>query len=113
MARRHLDRGQDPRGHSDLLDRVLQGESVDHGGEHAHVVAGGTVHAPGAGRDAPEDIPPADHDRQLDAESHHLADLGGNPSEDIGIDAKAVPAREHLAGELEEDAAIGGAAVRH
>src|SRR5437667_46575 len=33
-----------------MLQGVLQRQRVDHGGEHAHVVGGDTVHFPGRGR---------------------------------------------------------------
>jgi hypothetical protein len=35
-------------GHAEPLERVLQGEPVDHRREHAHVVGAGAVHALGA-----------------------------------------------------------------
>src|SRR3989304_377921 len=53
------------------LQRVLQGEGVDDGGQHAGVVGGGAVHAGGGGGGAAKDVPGADHDGGLDP--HALA----------------------------------------
>ena len=39
----HFDGAEQTRVAAHLFERVLQGETVDHGGEHAHVVAGGAV----------------------------------------------------------------------
>ena len=41
----HLDGGHDARHDALLLERVLQRQRVDDGGQHAHVVGGGAVHA--------------------------------------------------------------------
>ena len=47
------------------FERVLEGEGVDDGGEHAHVV-GGPVHVLGLVGDAAEDVAAADDDGDLD-----------------------------------------------
>ena len=76
MARRRMygsatsciaDRGHDPRRHAGLLAGVLERQGVHDRGEHAHVVAGGALHAPGGGREAAEDVAAADDDGDLDA----------------------------------------------
>ena len=71
----HFDRGQHARRHAVVFERVLQRERVDHGGEHAHVVAGRAVHAARAGGQAAEDVAAADHDAGLDAERLDLGDV--------------------------------------
>ena len=65
---RHRDRGLHACRLADRLERVLQRERVDHGGEHAHVVGAGAVHAARRAGHAPPDVAAADDDRDLDAE---------------------------------------------
>ncbi len=58
---------------AELLERILQGQRVDHRRQHAHVVGGGAVHAAGAARDAAEDVAAADDERELAAERVDVA----------------------------------------
>ena len=67
--RAHLDGGDDARQDAVLLERVLHGQAVDDRGEHAHVVAGGAIHALRAGGHAAEDVAAADDDADFDAEA--------------------------------------------
>ena len=46
---------------------ILEGHCVHAGSQHAHIVAGGTIHTGGAECDSAEDIAAADHDRKLNA----------------------------------------------
>ena len=62
-------------GISCLLERVLQRQPVQHGREHAHVVAGRSVHALGRGRQAAVDVAAANDDRDLDAAAVNGRDL--------------------------------------
>ncbi len=61
-----------------FLQRILQGQRVDDGGEHAHVVRGDAVHVLGLLGDAAEKIPAADDDGELNAELVHIRDFGGD-----------------------------------
>ena len=92
----------------DRLERVLQRERVDHGGEHAHVVGAGAVHAPGRARHAPPDVAATDDDRDLDAElGARLGQLLGDALHDGGVDAEVDGAvGERLTRQLEDDAAV-------
>ena len=100
------------RGHAGVdahvLERVLQRQRVDDRGEHAHVVGGRAVHALGAGRQAAEQVAAADHDGGLDAELLDLGDVLGDLRGDGGVDAELLLAHESFAGELQQDAAVGG-----
>src|SRR5262245_36931239 len=106
--RPHLDGGQHTRGHAGLLDRVLEREGVDDGGQHAHVVAGRAVHTARAGRDAAEDVPAPDDHGHLDAHADHLADLLRDTTDRLRLDPVGLPSGQRLAGELEQDAAVDG-----
>ena len=50
-----------------LLKGVLQGQGVDNGGEHAHVIAGGPVDAGAFPFHSAKDIAPAYYDDHLNA----------------------------------------------
>src|SRR3990172_10266883 len=69
------------------LQRVLQGEGVDDGGQHARVVGGGAVHAGGGGGDAAEDVSRADDDSDFDPHALDRLQLPGD-----GIDHRGVHA---------------------
>mgnify|MGYP002387634674 CR=1 FL=1 len=100
----HLDRRQQAGVHAALLERVLQRQPVDDRGQHAHVVRAHPVHAARARRQAPEDVPAAGHDADLDAHSAHLADLVGQGRHDRLVDAVPGPSGQLLPGELQQHA---------
>src|SRR5436305_1298145 len=80
----HFNRGLNPGLHSDLGARTLQGQAIDHGREHSHVISGGAVHsAMGRGSSAP-DITSADNDTDLHAEIAHFLNAFGNGDHDLG-----------------------------
>src|SRR5262245_23649507 len=108
----HLDRRQHPGGYADLLERVLEGQRVDDGGEHAHVVAGGAVHTARAARETPEDVAAADDERELAARRVDLAQLPREAPEQRLVDAIARRSRKRLPAELQENAAITPGARR-
>ena len=103
----HRDRGLHAGGLAERLERVLEGERIDDRGQHAHVVGAGAVHAPTRSREAPEDVPAADDDGDLDVElgarGRHLL---GDALHDGGIDpGPTLGVGERLARELEHDPA--------
>ena len=100
----HLDGGDDAGQHVLLLERILQRQGVDDGGEHPHVVGGRAVHAARAGGQAAEDVAAADDDGGLDAEALDLADVPGDARGDGGIDPELLVAHQRFAGQLQEDA---------
>ncbi len=104
----HLDGGRYPRDDSDMLERVLEGERVDHRGEHAHVVGRGALHALGAGREPAEQVAAADHDGGLHAHPLYLADVFCDLSRHAGIDPERLLSHEGLTGELQKDATEDG-----
>ena len=66
-----------------LLERILHGQAVDDGGEHAHVIAGGAIHALRAGGHAAEDVAAANDDADFDAEALNLCDVCGDAGGDV------------------------------
>ncbi len=107
---RHVDRGLDSSRLSQPLERVLQSQRVDDCRQHPHVVGLGPVHArPGTGHPAP-DVATADHDCDVDADAlARVDDLVSHVVGDASVDPVADLARERLAGDLQQDAAVLGA----
>ena len=88
-----------------FLQGVLQGDAVDHGGQHAHVVGGGAVDAQLAGPDAAEKIAAAGDDGDLDSQVVDFLDLGSDAADDVMVDAERVLALQGFAAELQQDRA--------
>src|SRR5207302_931155 len=62
----HFDGGLNAGDRALFLERVLQGERVEHGGQHAHVIGRGPLHAAVGGVDPPVDVPAELGDLLLD-----------------------------------------------
>src|SRR5262245_18279066 len=84
----HGDGTLNPRGHAEFLERILQGESVDDGGEHAHVITCGAVDAPFAPLQTAEDVTTSDDDHDFDVQLAHPLDLPGDIMHCLGTDAR-------------------------
>ena len=69
------------------LEGALEGQAVDHGGEHPHVVRGGPIHPFRAGRQAAKDVAAADDDAKLNAKGDHLPNFCRNGIHDLRIDS--------------------------
>ena len=106
----HADRGHEPGLAAHALQRVLQGQAVDDGGRHAHVVGRRLLDDVGAPAQlgTAEDVAAADHDRELDAARRHARRLAGDPADLLDADAPLAGPAEALARELEQDAAEDG-----
>ena len=68
----HLDGGEHAGEAAYALQGILEGEAVDHRGQHPHVIGGDAVHAVRAVGHAPEDVAAADDRGDLDAETLEL-----------------------------------------
>ena len=71
-----------------LFERVLQGQGVDHRGQHAHVVGRDAIHVLRRRRHAAEEVAAADHQADLDAGLGDLGDLGRQLVDPLRIDAE-------------------------
>ena len=85
------------------LQRVLHGQRVHQGGQHAHVIGGDPVDAVRRQPPATKDIAAADHDREFDPAPAQIGDLGGQPAYHAGVDAIGLFAHEGLAAEFQQD----------
>ena len=102
----HFDRRHDAAMQATLFDCVLQGDGVDDGGEHAHVVCGDAVHVDGLLGYSAKEIAAADDDANLAAESVNGCNLLGYFVNKDGVDAKTTACGQGFAGELEEDSFV-------
>src|SRR5450432_915393 len=70
---------------SGLFQGVLQGQGIHHGGQHAHVIAGGAVDLKALLAATAKNVPAADHDSHLNAQGLYVFQFGGD-----GMDGFAV-----------------------
>ena len=83
----HLNCRHHSRRHALLLKRVLERERVDDRCEHAHVVAGHTVHVSCGGGYASKEISSADDKADLHFGPSHFRDFGRQTLHALGIEA--------------------------
>ena len=100
----HLDGGLYPGMNALLLQRVLQGQGVDDGGQHTHVVGGDTVHLTGLLGHAAKEIPAANNNGDLDAQGLDVGKFSSNFVDAERIDAEALVCGQGLAGEFQQNA---------
>ena len=105
----HGDGGLDAGGNADLLKGILDGEGVDDGGQHAHVVAGSACDAELFADLPAEDVPAAEDDGHFDA---HVGDgLDAFRHEHDGCWVNAMPGfavEENLSAELQKQTFVFG-----
>ena len=95
-------------GDAGLLQRRLHAERIHDGGQHAHVVGLGAVHAGRRAGDAAEDVAAADHHADLDAERDHAPHILGDAAAGLGVEAIIAVTHQCLAGHLEHDTLVAG-----
>ena len=105
---RHLDRGHRAGWDAGPLQCILQRQSVDDGGEHAHVVAGRAIESALSRGKATEDVASADHDRDLHAHLVHTLDLRRDRLDDLQVDAVVAAAAERLTAQFEQHPVVLG-----
>src|SRR5262249_30894770 len=101
-----LERAHYPRLRADLLQRVLHCKRVDHGREHAHVIAGHAVHAGCGEALAAKDVAAADHHADLHAGALYLECFACKAIKHLRVDAVVSLAHQGLARELQQDAFV-------
>lgn len=99
----HLQRRHHPRRDPLPLQRVLQGQGVDHRRQHAHVVALRPVHPGGRALEPTENVAAAHHDPHLHAQVVELCQLAGGQLHDPRVQAKSVGPGQRLAAEFQHD----------
>src|SRR3989304_2341120 len=100
----HLDGGQHPGRHLKPFQGVLQGQGVDDGGQHAHLVGGHALEAASAGGASAEDVAAADNHADADAELVNFLDFPGDVGDGFIINAEVLLAHEGFTAQLQQDA---------
>jgi hypothetical protein len=80
---------------------------VHDGGQHAHVVGRGAVHADRATRHTAEDVAAADDHSHLDTQARDLGHLFNHAHNGGAVDAKCVVTHQGLTGQLEQNTLVG------
>ena len=102
----HLNGRHDAAKETQLFDRVLQRNGVDHSREHAHVVGRDAVHVDGLLRDATKEVAAADDDADLAAERVNGGNLSSHFVNKDGVDAETAACGQCFARDLEEDSFV-------
>jgi hypothetical protein len=89
-----------------LLQRLLHGEGVHDGGQHANIVGLRALHPGGGAGDAAEQVTAADHHADLHAHGNHVADIDGDGADDVVVEAILALAHQGLAREFQQDALV-------
>ena len=105
----HFNCRLDARFNAHFREGAAKGESIDHRGEHTHVIRGCPVHpAMRCGESAPN-IPAADDDRNLNPELVHFLDSLGDLAHHVRRDVIACAFfLESFAAQLQHDAFVSG-----
>jgi hypothetical protein len=90
-----------------VFERVLEGQGVEHGGQHSHVIGGGAVHPLRRRGHAAVDVAGAHHDRRLHASPLHAGHGVGDRPHAVGVGAVLQVAHQRLARQLEQQAPEG------
>ena len=69
-----------------IFQRAHERETIDHRGEHAHVIRGRAIHAAMRRSKPAPNVAPSDDNRQLNAKLLDLGDLFGQFLNDLGRD---------------------------
>jgi hypothetical protein len=96
-----------------LVHGISQRQRVHHGGQHAHVIGGRTVHADRATRHAPEDIATANDHSHFDPQLRHINDFVHHANDGGTVDAKTVIPHQRLTRQLEQNALVRWFGVGH
>ncbi len=96
----------DPGLHTFFLQGILQGQAVDHGSQHPHVVGRSAIHVIRTGGNPTENIPPADHDGDFHPKVENGANLFGHILDHIGADTEALISHQGFTTQLQQDALV-------
>jgi hypothetical protein len=102
----HLDRTHHARLDALLFERILQGQRVDHGGQHSHVIGGYAIHFLGLLGYASEEVSAAYYQANLNSKPLHVGNFLCDFVQASVIDAKALSTCQCLARELKKNALI-------
>jgi len=106
----HANRREESRFDSQRFDGVLQGQAIDHRGQHAHVVGRGLLNADVGVLElrSAENVAAANHQADLAAAIGRLLDLAGDVHRFFHANAALAAMAEALAGQFQDDSFIHG-----
>ncbi|MPN22651.1 hypothetical protein SDC9_170034 [bioreactor metagenome] len=90
-----------------LVHGISQGQRVHHGGQHAHVIRRGAVHADGAASHATEDVSTTNHHRHLHTHAGDFGDLLDHAHDGGTVDAELIIPHQRLTRQLQQNALVG------
>lgn len=93
----HVDGGEDAGFLADGVEGRTEGDGVDSGGQHSHLIAFHAIEALGGSAESAEDVASADDDAYLDAEGGDRLDLRGVFRETVFVDTVLLGAHERFA----------------
>src|SRR6202042_2899263 len=94
--------GHDPGLYAEPLERILHGERVHDGREHAHVVGGHPIHAGACQACAAKDVAAADDHGDLHRHQHDVLQFTGDALDDRRVDAVIPVAHQGFTGQLHQ-----------
>ena len=86
-----------------LFECILEGEGIDDGGKHAHMIGGNAIHVTCLLGDAAEEVAASHDDCDLHAERVNVGQFGRDLMDAKWIDAETLRGGQSFARELEED----------
>ena len=92
--------------HIDGFEGALQGQAVNDGRQHPHIIGHGPVRAPITGLQSPEDIAAPDDDPQLHAQRDDLFNFTGDVTHHLRINAEDALPHQGFTAEFQEDSTI-------
>jgi hypothetical protein len=103
----HRDCALHPGANVHLFQTVHQRQSVDHRGQHAHVITGRTIHAAMGAVETAKNIPAANDHADLDAEIVNLFHLATDSFQGDGIDGiPGFTSAQDLPAQFQNDALV-------
>ena len=102
----HLNGGLQSRENAFCFQGALQRQTVDHGGQHAHVVCLHAVHALSGTFHAAENVTAANDNAHLHSQFHYRLDFAGIRLQLCRLNTVGLGAHQRFAAELEENSLV-------
>ena len=102
----HLDSRHDPRRNAALLKAVCQSQSVDHSGEHAHVVRPNALHPVAAVLQTAPEVAAAHYNADLQAVLNAPLNNVAHLTDDLEVQAAMCVAGKRFSADLQQDASV-------
>ena len=92
--------------HTALLQRILQGQRIDGGCQHAHIVCTGTLHLTAAILDTTPEVPAADNNADLCTNINALFDYVTNRADYVKIQSELFVTSQCFTADFNENTLI-------